>query len=237
MTLLVLGIAVGYIALERRSKLDTIENTLHEIQKHINTEAMRGIEVFSTADELMARMTEITVGAESVSTLNLSPSRGTSPALDRYFTQVHRYIKKHDSQMKSFRTLASLESISKARWILERCVELAGTGRVSTSLLPPAVGSNTFLMGFHIVFKENQSYVFFYRPIDPAGLMDSFLLKNAEVSAIMLKYFEFLWHISTGVNYGKRIDIKGLEQILKIDPSLAQDKNFVILNDQAKIYL
>lgn len=67
--------------------------------------------------------------------------------------------------------------------------------------------------------------------------MDSFLLKNAEVSAIMLKYFEFLWHISTGVNYGKRIDIKGLEQILKIDPSLAQDKNFVILNDQAKIYL
>lgn len=161
MTLLVLGIAVGYIALERRSKLDTIENTLHEIQKHINTEAMRGIEVFSTADELMARMTEITVGAESVSTLNLSPSRGTSPALDRYFTQVHRYIKKHDSQMKSFRTLASLESISKARWILERCVELAGTGRVSTSLLPPAVGSNTFLMGFHIVFKENDPMCFF----------------------------------------------------------------------------
>jgi hypothetical protein len=92
-------------------------------------------------------------------------------------------------------------------------------------------------MGFHIVLNDNQSYIFFYHPIDPTGLMDSFLLKNSEIASLMLKYFEVLWNESASLHHGKRVVRKGLTQIEQLDPGIVRDKNFITLSEQAKLYL
>jgi hypothetical protein len=234
MTLGVLGIALGYLVFERKNKIDKIENLAHEIYKLTNEDA-QDIEVFHTTSEFLERMTEVTVGAEKVSTLNLSPAKGTSPALDKYFAAVHRYIKKQGTSLRSFRSIASLESLSKARWVLERSVELVATGKVSVSLFGPEINSSLF--GFHVVHKAGVPFVFFYRPVDPSGLMDCFLLKhNTEIANIILKYFEVLWNSSTSLHQGKRVDKQGLHLMLNVDKSLAQDKAYLALEQMANNY-
>jgi hypothetical protein len=244
MTLIVLGITLSYLALERRDKLDSIDSGLDEIQQLLqNTHvrllnpALLGIEVFESTNELLKRMTEVTVGAEIVSTLNLSPPRGTSPPQDDYFSRVHRYLKSRDCGLRSFRTLASLEGVSKAKWVLERAAELAPTGRVSTSVMPRSLllpdTVTQILLGFHIVHKEGILYVFFYRPINPTGVMDSFLIKSAEVARIMQKYFEVLWHRAIPLHVGKQVDARGLEELLEVDPLIADNPAYLHLRDEA----
>lgn len=182
-------------------------------------------------------MTEVTVGSEMVSTLNLSPPLGTSPAQDHYFIQVSRYIKSRESRMRSFRTLASLEGMAKARWVLERAADLAPTGSVSTSVIPRSLmlpdTVTHILMGFHIVHKEGVPYVFFYRPIDPAGVMDWFLIKNREVARIMQKYFEVLWHHGLPVHVGKRVHTRGLQELLAIEPALIEEQSYQRMQQEA----
>jgi len=234
MTLAALGIALGYLVFERKSKIDKIELLSQEIYK-LTKEDTQDIEVFHSTNEFMDRMIEVTVGAEKVSTLNLSPAKGTTPALDKYFLAVHRYIKKQGTGLKSFRSIASLESLSKARWVLERSEELVLTGKVSVSLFGPEI--NGFLFGFHVVHKTGGPFVFFYRPVDPSGLMDCFLLKqNTEIANIILKYFEVLWSSSTSLHQGKRVDKQGLHLILNVDKSLAHNKSYLVLEQLANNY-
>src|SRR5262245_29573635 len=85
--LLLLGLVSLYLVFERRGKLDKIETELlsltsglNNINLHISScfdqipnIALHGVEFFSTTDQILERMTEATIGAETVSTLNLSP--------------------------------------------------------------------------------------------------------------------------------------------------------------------
>lgn len=196
----------------------------------------QGIEIFSTTDEILVRLAEVSVGADTVSTLNLSSARGSSPALDKYFAAIHQYTKAQDSPLKSFRTLATIETTSKARWILERAVELAPTGRVSQSVFPYE-SSTKIPVGFHIVFKSRQTpFVFFYPPVNPEGMMNGFLIKNKEVAETMLKYFDLMWSSSTCVHAGKVVKQEGLAENLRVDKNLEKDKSYITLNRIAESY-
>lgn len=242
-SLLVLSIVALNIPFKGREQSDKIERKLTETQLRIEnieqrllSQPAQGIEIFSTTDEILDRLVEVTVGADSVSTLNLSSARGTSPALDKYFAATHQYIKRQDSPLKSFRSLATLETISKARWILERAVELGPTGKVSQSVFP--IESSTKIpVGFHIVFKNQQTpFVFFYPPVNPEGMMNGFLIKNKEVAETMLKYFDLMWRTSTSVHGGKIVKREGLAEILRVDKNLEKDKNYITLNRIAESY-
>jgi hypothetical protein len=234
MTLGVLGIVLGYLVFERRTKIDKLEGLTQGIYK-LTAKGTQDIEVFHTTSEFLEKMIEVTVGSERVSTLNLSPAKGTTSALDKYFANVHRYIKKPGTSLQSFRSIASLESLSKARWVLERSEELVSSGKVSVSLFGPEI--NNFLFGFHVVHKAGVPFVFFYRPVDPSGLMDCFLLKhNTEVADIILKYFEVLWNSCTILHQGKKVDKRGLQLILNVDKSLVQNKSYLVLEQMANSY-
>lgn len=231
--LLVLSILSLNIPFKGRDTADRIEKRISEvlllvenIERNLLTQPAQGIEIFSTTDEILERLAEVTVGSYSVSTLNLSPSRGKSPALDRYFSAVHGYMRATNSKLMSFRSLASLENSSKARWILERGMELLDTGRFSQSVFPFESGTKV-PVGFHIVYKAKETpYVFFYPPVNPAGMMNGFLIKNEEVANTMLKYFDFMWISSPAIHAGGIIKKEGLDEVLKMDVNLEKDKCF-----------
>jgi len=234
MTLGILGIVLGYLVFERRTKIDKLEELTQGIYQ-LTAKSAQDIEVFHTTSEFLDKMIEVTVGAERVSTLNLSPARGTTPALDKYFASVHRYIKKSGTGLQSFRSIATLESLSKARWILERSEELVSSGKVSVNLFGPEI--NSFLFGFHVVHKAGIPFVFFYRSVDPSGLMDCFLLKhNTDIADIILKYFEVLWNSSTSLHQGKKVDRRGLQLLLNVDKDLAKNRSYLMLEQMANSY-
>ncbi|GAA3416586.1 hypothetical protein GCM10018952_45290 [Streptosporangium vulgare] len=104
---------------------------IRERQERLLRQPARGIEVFTTSEEFLEKLVGITVGATTVSTLNLSPPKGEHPGLDKYFTEVHNSIESRRSPLKSFRIIASVDTLQKSLWLAERSCELLTTGRVS----------------------------------------------------------------------------------------------------------
>ncbi len=246
-TLAVLGIVLAYLVIERRSSLDRIDMSVTRTFEHLQVLEARlllpelmGVEVFGTTEDMMQRITSVTVGAEQVSTLNLSPPLGFSPVLDSYFRAVSGYLRSGNPALRSYRILSSLESPEKARWTLARAVDLVPTGKVSCAVIPGSILSSEavtdILLGFHVVRRAGVTYVFFYRynmHIDPTEVTDCFLLKNSEVGEVICTYFDRLWRRAVPLHIGRHVDSRGLAEIVKIDPSIADDVNYLRLSEQA----
>lgn len=240
--LLILGILSVYLVFERRGSLDTLEKHLQQLTTNVNAidpkldvvaqrigdVVLHGAEFFHSTDELLTRMTELTIGSEHVSTLNLSQHRGSSPALDRYFDQVHEYMRRTSSPMKSFRNLATLENPGKAKWVMERAIYLIDTGKMSTGVMPSVKFG--FLICFRIVLKRGQSYVFIYPPINPGGALDGLLFRDPQITNIMLKYFDAAWGASSLLHEGKRVYEAGLGLIAQTDPNLKTEAAYIELS-------
>lgn len=246
-TLAALGVVLAYLVVERRSSLghieDRIEATLERlttIQTGLLLPELIGMEVFATTEEMMRRITAVTVGSEQVNTLNLSPPAGVNSSLDAYLSEVHAYLRSGNPALRSFRIISSLESAGKARWVLGRAAHLSSTGKVSCAVIPgnilPSEAVTEVLLPFHIVVKGGLTYVFFYRynmHIDPTAVADCFLLKNTAVGRIMTAYFERLWQLAVPLHVGTRIDCRGLAEIANVDPSLAREPVYAELRAQA----
>jgi hypothetical protein len=177
-----------------------------------------GIEIFHDSSSFLARLSDLTVGAESISTINFSPERGISPHLDNYFKNVHSYISKHSSPLKSFRSIAAIESENKAEWILQRCYELHNTGRLSLGCFKTLRTER--LMCFHIVFKDKIGYVAFYPPVPLTGLMDAVIIVNTEVAKLIQIQFEIMWEDCIHVNDGMSPIEEGLTFLSEHNKSL-----------------
>lgn len=243
-TLAALGAILAYLLVERRSSIERLHTGIDATLERLGTLEARlllpeliGVEVFATTDEMMRRITAVTVGCERVHTLNLSPPAGVSSSLDTYMEEVHRYLHSGTSALQSFRIIASLESAPKALSVIRRAEHLAPTGKVSCAILPtsvlPAEAVREVLLPFHIVTKAGVTYVFFYRHnmhFDPTAVSDCFLLKNSAVGRVMTAYFERLWQVAVPLHVGRRIDARGLAEIVSIYPSVGQDPSYTALS-------
>ena len=85
-----------------------------------------GIELYEHSSDFIDRLIDVTKDAEVVCTINFSPPRGKSRHLDKYFKEVQRLFTGHRSRLKSFMSIANIESAEKAEWILTRALELRG---------------------------------------------------------------------------------------------------------------
>ncbi|WTW94319.1 SDR family NAD(P)-dependent oxidoreductase [Streptomycetaceae bacterium NBC_01309] len=189
-----------------------------------------GIEVFHTSEEFLRKLIEITVGAERVSTLNLSPARGEHPNLDVYFRQLHASMRSRRTSLRSFRSIASVDTPGKAAFLVARTSELKDTGRVSLSVFDQArAGPLPHPLSVHITVKDGRSSVFLYPPVDMTGSMDSVLIRNEAVARVLQDYFNLLWSRSVLVNEGRRVYRAGLEHLAAIEPALRGDPVFQAL--------
>ncbi|MGH4022168.1 MAG: hypothetical protein ACRDT0_23630 [Pseudonocardiaceae bacterium] len=205
-----------------------------ENQERILRQPGQDVEVFHTSEEFLNKLIEITVGAESVSTLNLSPARGEHANLDIYFQRIHTFIKARRSPLRSFRSIASLDTKGKMSFLIARSHELAPTGQASFAVFDQkSVGPLPHQLSLHITVKDGQSFVFLYPPVDLTGAMDSVLIRNETVAKVMLDYFNVLWHKSVVLNEGKRVRLSGLEHLASIDPTLRQNQYFRLLKETA----
>lgn len=196
------------------------------IQQRILGQPNQGVEIFTTADDLLARLSELTVGARYVVTLNLSPPHGATKPLDEYFKRVHRHLSsKTNCKTKSFRTLAHVSSLDKGKWVVDRSFELLQTGRFSQAIFDSSV-DNIFPMGFHAIENGGQKYVFFYPGVSLSGVMRCFLIKEPFVFDIVSSYFEQLWNNATIINEGKKVNRLGLEKIKLKFPNIEQSNSF-----------
>jgi len=210
-----------------------LERTL-ENQERLLRQPGHGVEVFHTSAGFLAELIEITAGAESVSTLNLSPARGEQANLDVYFERVHASIRARRSPVRSFRSIASLDTPGKMAFLLARSYELALTGRASFAVFDQrSVGPLLHPLSVHITVKAGQTFVFLYPPVDLTGAMDSVLIRNEAVARVMLDYFNTLWHRSVVLNEGRRVHLAGLEHLARIDPALRHDPHFELLKEMA----
>lgn len=216
---------VAYMRTRTERILDTQEKLL--------AQPIQGLEKFENGEDLLNRLAEVTVGAESVTTLNLSPARGLDPRLDVYFSAVHKYLMmKKDIPLRTFRTLAALDSKEKALWLLDRCELLKGNGRISTSIMPNVLSSD-FPFGFHVVKKDGQWYSFIYPPVNPSGVMQSFMIIGDEVAGIINAQFDGLWIRSPSIHDGKAVRNVGLDAMLRKYPDLKDNDLFVALSADA----
>src|SRR5574341_347445 len=210
-----------------------LETTLDK-QERILSQPAQGVETFSTSKDFIEKLIEITVGAETVSTLNLSPSRGEHQYLDRYFSEVRHYIRNRRSPLTSFRSIASLDNSAKISWVLERSLDLVDTGKVSFAIFPQAeVRSLLHPLSLHITYKHGNPFVFIYPPVDLTGSMDSILIKDPTVARIFLDYFNSLWHRSVVLNTGRQVRAGCLNLLLELDPRLETNPHFAKLKEVA----
>jgi hypothetical protein len=203
---------------------------LCETQQRILAQPVQGIEVFDSASELLSRLAEVTVSSRVVCTLNLSPPRGNSQSLDKYFRLVHQYLSSPDAVVTSFRSLAHVPSETKAQWIISRAKELSATGRFSQAVFDTEP-TNVFTIGFHAVEKDGQFYVFFYPGVSLTGVMKCFLVKNKAVYDIMVDYFDSLWERSIIIHEGSTFRKAGLQKLKTLAPRISNDENLQELVD------
>jgi hypothetical protein len=169
----------------------------------------KGIEIFRSAQAFTDRLAEVTDGAEWVCTINFSPPLGSSESLDRYFRRVHGYISKKRSDLKSFRSIASIEDAKKAGWVADRAHVFLRNSAVSFSCFSEHVDNR--LMCYHIVWKHGVGYTFLYPPIALTGVMDAFLILDNDVANLMQDQFKLAWERAVPVLSGGHPQEKGLQ--------------------------
>jgi hypothetical protein len=210
-----------------------LEETIERQTRILNLPA-RGVEVFHSSEKFLEKLIEITIGAESVSTLNLSPPRGQHPNLDVYFQRLHQYIRSRRTPLRSFRSIASIDSEAKSAFLLARSCELAETGRASFAVFPQSsLGPLDHPLSVHITEKDGESFIFLYPPVDLTGTMDSVLIRNEAVAKVMLDYFNVLWRRSVVLNEGKRVHLSGVEHVAAAVPSLRESHHYQKLREMA----
>ncbi|QYC45211.1 hypothetical protein Nocox_38305 [Nonomuraea coxensis DSM 45129] len=218
------GYLLGTLAAFITYVFDRTEKLMSQQERLLHQPA-RGVEVFHSSDEFLQKLIDITVGATSVSTLNLSPARGEHPELDRYFTEVHNYIKSKKATLKSFRSIASVDTPQKSLWLVQRSAELLSTGRVSFAVfdqqeLRPLLHP----LSIHITAKNDNLNVFIFPPVNLTGSMSSILISDAALARVMLGYFDLLWHDALKINEGKNVRRPGLDRLLHLYPDI--ESNF-----------
>ncbi|GAA0974578.1 hypothetical protein GCM10009555_031010 [Acrocarpospora macrocephala] len=192
-----------------------------ERQDRLLHQPARGVQVFTTSEEFLRKLVEITVGAATVSTLNLSPAKGEHPELDRYFEVVHSSIKNRKSQLRSFRSIASVDTVQKSAWLVERSCELHQTGRVSFAIFDQdRIRPLLHPLSLHITYKDGNIYVFIFPPVNLTGSMDSILISDPVLGKAMLDYYNLLWHDSLKINEGRQVRSQGLDRIVQLNPEI-----------------
>jgi hypothetical protein len=164
---------------------------LEKSYEKISRKEFDGLEIFHDADEFLDRLSEITLGAEVIATLNFSPPAGSSGALDRYFDKIHAYISAHDTPLKSFRSIASIEGPPKANWIAERAARFLHNKKVSFACF--GEHPNLRLMCYHITLTRDHGYCAFYPPVPLTGVMSAFVINNRRLAEMMMDQFELTW--------------------------------------------
>jgi hypothetical protein len=211
-----------------------LEQSLKQRQELLANQRHSGVEVFRTSEAFLEKLMEITIDAESVSTLNLSPARGEHVDLDLYFQRVHHSIRSRATGMRSFRSIASSDTRQKIEFLVERTAELAPTGRASFAVFDQHdVGRLPHPLSFHVTVKAGQTYVFMFPPVDLTGHMDSVLIRDERVAQVMLKYFDALWHQSIRLNEGRRVSRRGLDHLSSLNPTLLTNPIFLRLSERA----
>ncbi|WP_147425224.1 hypothetical protein [Bailinhaonella thermotolerans] len=196
-------------------------SAISERQRRLLNQPARGVEVFTTSEDFLRKLVEITVGATTVSTLNLSPPRGEHPELDRYFEEVHRDVKNRRSPLRSFRSIASVDTISKSKWLVERSCELLQTGRVSFAIFDQdRIRPLLHPLSLHITQKNGNLHVFIFPPVNLTGSMDSMLITDPVLGKVMLDYYNLLWHDSLKINEGRQVRAAGLDRLAQLNPDI-----------------
>ena len=213
---IVLGMGLTYLF----KRLEEAQST----QNNILLRPVQGVEIFETSRSFLERLADITVGAETVSTINFSPWRGASPHLDRYFDRVHSYINSDDSRLASFKSLASVDSTRKAEFILHRINLLRKKGTASFAVFKsPQIDH---LMCFHVASKNGKGYVFLYPPVPLGGEMKGILVINDEIADVMKAQFDRVWNQAIIVSDGTLIKSEGLDLLRKLFPDITESTDY-----------
>jgi len=236
-TLLMTGLLTVYLVFERRGTIDGMHKLLEKLMPHLDRKldqahselaqiSQHGAVFFDTAETILEKLASTVVGSESVWALNLSGQRGETPALDDYFSRVQEYILQQGTALRSFKSLANIETPQKAKWILMRANELLHTGKFSQALFPNPYKGN-IILGFAVIKKRGRYSTFIFPPVNPSGLMDGILFEDEKMGKVMVKYFEVAWASAVVLHEGRRPNSQGLPLLLEVNPGITTDNELI----------
>ncbi|SFO21404.1 hypothetical protein SAMN05216386_2957 [Nitrosospira briensis] len=174
-----------------------------KILKKISETSYDGLEIFYDSRSFLERVTDLTVGAKSIRTVNLSDTPDSFHHLESYFSAIHTYIKT-SNKLISFRRIAGIQNDEKAVWLLSSSSSLINTSRLSVAFADMRHPHGIDLC-FHIVDREDGKYTFIFPSVDLTGQMPAVLFRNDLVAQSMATYFDNLWNKLPHLHEGKKI--------------------------------
>jgi len=195
--------------------------TLRETNERILAMPAPGIAVIRGSSRFCQELAEETLRAESVCTINLSPPRGSNRDLDAYFVRLHRDLSSKRGRIRNFRSIASLDSQQKARWVAERAMELLKSDRASFGIFDAEFLSAPPLpLCFHVCNKDGHYVSFVYPPVDLSGTMVALMITGEHVGRLLEDYFNTLWAVVPKVKIGSTVVQSGLDVLVRLDPNI-----------------
>lgn len=156
----------------------------------------QGVEVFRHSDDLLKRIADLTIDAEHVATLNLSPAPSSSAPLGKYFTRVDSHLARNRSRRtRSFRSIGSCNDKHKVIAMIKRSRRLTGSDWVSLAVLPPVFSMDRFsFLGLHLVKRAEGCASFIFPRIQPSTTTQGILLFGQDIYDILIEYYNELWY-------------------------------------------
>jgi hypothetical protein len=179
-----------------------------------------GIIVYDNTSAFLAALTEATVGATQVSTINSAVSRGVLPALDRYFRATGKYWSSREASAATFRSVAYVENEEKAFWLVDRAYDSRTNAATSFAVVRQNSLGESATLCFHLVEKGGTYRSFLYPAPDVTGAMLGVCIYGRETYEVLQGLFNRIWLGSVPLASGKLLHRSGLEQLAKLAPSL-----------------
>jgi hypothetical protein len=217
LTLLTLGLISGYLVLERRSKLDTIEILLRDGPGQI-IRSLDGVDVrrLSSSQEVYEYMAERIVGAEkAIDDLTfgfkdppLNPE--TQKARERYLETIAR-VSSHRKKTISYREVMSFPAIShiaRAEFMLSQ--ELPGYRLRYYEFTQRELPA---LLSFMVVDSNEVIFAFYRAPYLPSEREILLAVRHPDLVKLFQDYFDAIWLGAKVLKEGDQARLNQLEEI------------------------
>lgn len=201
-----------------------------KLLKAIASTPFDGLEIFTSSSSLLNRIASLTVGARTVSTINLSDTPETFIHLSSYFQTVHKYILE-GNDLTSFRRIVGIQHSKKVLWMLKASNSLISTSKLSAAFADMRNGS-VIDMCFHIVERDDGHFTFIFPSVDLTGKMPAILINNKLVASAMTIYFDGMWHKLHHFHDGKKLHQDAFVTFENWFPDIINDYEYTTIKQE-----
>jgi hypothetical protein len=219
------GIIISCVTVTLAYTFTRLERSQVQIDELLSR-AGSGVVVYKNTTSFLEALTEATVGALKVSSINAAVPRGVLPAQDEYFRQTSRYWTSREAVGASLRSVAYVETKSKALWVVSRAYESRNSAATSFAVIKQQSLGESANLCFHLVSKGGVYRSFLYPAPDLTGSMEGVCIYGIETYEVLQDLFDRIWHSAVPLSSGKLFHKDGLEMLARLSPSVVRSDDY-----------